>query len=81
MSTKSLRIAFIAALIAAMAACDSSALTAPEDAVENPQTRTACLAGGEVAVRAGCPDADNFDEEANQDWPNYPEDRDGSKPW
>ena len=59
MKWQSLRIAFLIATIAAVGACDATALTGPEGDVgpepqAEPVARTACLAGGEAALRAGC---------------------------
>ena len=57
MRIKQLKLAFAAVLIAAFAACDGSSLTGPEEQeFEAPGLRTACMAGGEVAQRAGCPE-------------------------
>jgi hypothetical protein len=57
MLIRNLKFAVAAVLFAALGACDGGALMGPEDAaIESPQARTACLAGGEVAIRAGCPD-------------------------
>lgn len=59
MLIRNLQLAFAVALIAALGACDGSALTGPQDAdeaVQEPLTRTACMAGGDVAQRAGCPE-------------------------
>jgi len=59
MLIRNLKLAFAVALVAALAACDGSALTGPQEADEvgqKPLTRTACMAGGDVAQRAGCPE-------------------------
>jgi hypothetical protein len=59
MLIRNLQFTFAVALIAALGACDGSALTGPQDsdeAVQKPLTRTACMAGGDVAQRAGCPE-------------------------
>lgn len=59
MRIKNLRLALVAILLAAVGACDGSTLAGPAEAdevVERPVARTACMAGGEVAQRAGCPE-------------------------
>lgn len=69
MLIRNLKLAFAVTLVAALGACDGSALTGPQEAdevVEKPLTRTACMAGGEVAQRAGCP-ADTWTNDDNDD--------------
>ena len=59
MRIKNLRLALVAVLLAAVGACDDSTIAGPaqpDDVVEGPLARTACMAGGEVAQRAGCPE-------------------------
>jgi hypothetical protein len=57
MLIKHLKIAIVAGLITAVGACDGSTLTGPEEEeVQAPGFRTACMAGGDVAQRAGCPE-------------------------
>ena len=59
MRIKNLRLALVAVLLAAVGACDGSTIAGPaepDEVVESPLARTACMAGGEVAVRAGCPE-------------------------
>jgi len=59
MPIKNLRLAVVAILLAAVGACDGSTFTGPtepDEVVERPLARTACMAGGEVAQRAGCPE-------------------------
>ncbi len=73
MLIKSLKFAFVAALLAAVGACDGSALTGPEETsevTEKPLARTACMAGGEVAQRAGCPEDtwSNSDDDVAIQW-------------
>lgn len=75
MLIRNLKLAFAVALIAALGACDGSALTGPQEAdevVQKPLTRTACMAGGEVAQRAGC---------AEETWSNDNDDADVFNPW
>ena len=56
MLLKSLKLACAMALLGAIGACDGASLMEPEGAVETaPVSRTACMAGGEAARRAGCP--------------------------
>jgi hypothetical protein len=56
MLTKSLKLACAVALLGVLGACDGASLMEPEEAVETaPVSRTACMAGGEAARRAGCP--------------------------
>ena len=57
MRIKNLRLALVAVFLAAVGACDGSAVMGPQEfdeAAERPLTRTACMAGGDVAQRAGC---------------------------
>ena len=82
MLNRNLRIAFAAIIVTAMSACGSSPMGPEEEqAVAPPSFRTACMAGGEVARRAGCPEdtwsdsGDPFDpwEEdlsPREKWPN-----------
>lgn len=48
-------------MLIGVAACDGSALTGPDETTDAPLARTACMAGGDVAVRAGCPDSQEGD--------------------
>ncbi|MBT8477518.1 MAG: hypothetical protein KJO06_01280 [Gemmatimonadetes bacterium] len=76
------RLALVAFLLAAFGACDGTSLAGPEEQeAEAPTLRTACMAGGDVAQRAGCPEdtwsnaGDPFDpwEEdlsPREKWPN-----------
>ncbi len=82
MWNKPLKLAVATLLLAALGACDGSSLAGPEEhEVEAPAYRTACMAGGDVAQRAGCPEdtwsntGDSFDpwEEdlsPREKWPN-----------
>jgi hypothetical protein len=59
MRIKNFRLALVAVLVAAVGACDGSTIAGPsepDEVIERPLTRTACMAGGEVAQRAGCPE-------------------------
>ena len=56
MLMKSLKLAGALALLGVVGACDGTTLMEPDAAVETPPVaRTACMAGGGVASRAGCP--------------------------
>jgi len=75
MLIRNLMLAFAVTLVAALGACDGSALTGPQEAdevVEKPLTRTACMAGGEVAQRAGC---------SEETWSNDSDGADVFNPW
>jgi len=54
MLTRMLRLACAASMLIVIGACDGSALTGPDESADAPQSRTACMAGGEVAILAGC---------------------------
>ena len=55
MLIRDLKLVLVAALLTAVGACGSNSLMGPEEeAAQDPVARTACMAGGEVARRAGC---------------------------
>ncbi len=56
MKIDQLRLGLVAVLVAAAGACAGSSPLAPEEQEARPTTRTACMAGGDVAQRAGCPE-------------------------
>lgn len=63
MLTKSLKLACALALLGAIGACDGTSLMEPEATVETrPDARTACMAGGGAARRAGCPGTSDAEE-------------------
>ena len=75
MLIKNLKLVFAVALLAAVGACDGSTVMGPQEfdeATERPLTRTACMAGGDVAQRAGCPE---------DTWSNDNDDADVFNPW
>ena len=75
MLIKNLRLALVTILLAAVGACDGSTVMGPQEfdeAAERPLARTACMAGGEVAQRAGC---------AEETWSNDNDDADVFNPW
>ena len=55
---RNIKVAAVATLLFALGACDGGALTGPQEEIapEPPVARTACQAGGLVALRAGCMD-------------------------
>ena len=55
MLARMLKLACAASMLIVIGACDGGALTGPEEDAATPLNRTACMAGGDVAVRAGCP--------------------------
>ncbi len=55
MSIDTLKLGLVAILACAVGACSGSSPLAPEEEEVSPRTRTACIAGGDVAQRAGCP--------------------------
>lgn len=63
MKIRNIKLAFAAALLVALGACDGGALTGPEAEIEDrPVAKNACQTGGEVARRAGCMVADPEEE-------------------
>lgn len=55
MFTRTLKLICAASMLMIVGACDGGSLTGPEDEAATPLSRTACMAGGDVAVLAGCP--------------------------
>lgn len=55
MLARIMKLACAASMLIAIGACDGGALTGPEEEAASPLNRTACMAGGEVAIQAGCP--------------------------
>lgn len=55
MFARALKLACAASMIVVLAACDGAGLTGPEEDAGAPLNRTACMAGGDVAIAAGCP--------------------------
>jgi len=59
MILKHLKLVIAAGLITMVGACGGGAVTGPpegQEVAETPDLRTACMVGGEVAQRAGCPE-------------------------
>lgn len=68
MKIRNLELAAVFAFVAALAACDASSVTGPQEETQSePSARTACTAGGEVAQRAGCPE-DTWDSDEPVRW-------------
>ncbi len=66
MLTRMLKLACAASMLFVIGACDGGALTGPEEDAPTSLNRTACMAGGEVAVRAGCADSQGEDGDSPQ---------------